>query len=123
MLLGELESLFFDTQVKLTIILDRISISYQTNAQRSPPLSWGTYIVGYLIMVCLCLTIYLVAIEDLLILYNTSAGVATCLPISCSVFRHQCYTLLGRGSTISLSTLYSRLYSPSSLLYVIDLRS
>ena len=65
MLLGELESLFFDTQVKLTIILDRISISYQTNAQRSPPLSWGTYIVGYLIMVCLCLTIYSVLADTI----------------------------------------------------------
>lgn len=33
-----------------TLHAARISIVYQANARKSPPLTWGTYIVGYLIM-------------------------------------------------------------------------
>jgi hypothetical protein len=47
--------LFFISWLTRSLTSDRISMAYQANARKSPgaPLSWGTYIGGYLIMVCL----------------------------------------------------------------------
>jgi hypothetical protein len=43
---------FFPYPIAPTLHAARISMIYQSNARRSPsPLSWGTYITGYLIMV------------------------------------------------------------------------
>ena len=42
-----------------TLHAARISIIYQANARRSPTtVPWATYIAGYLIMVCIHLTLY-----------------------------------------------------------------
>ena len=44
---------WFPYAIAPTLHAARISIIYQSNARRSPSaLSWGTYITGYLIMVC-----------------------------------------------------------------------
>ena len=44
---------WFPYPIAPTLHAARISIVYQSNARRSPSaLSWGTYITGYLIMVC-----------------------------------------------------------------------
>ena len=44
---------WFPYPIAPTLHAARISIIYQSNARRSPsPLSWGTYITGYLMMVC-----------------------------------------------------------------------
>jgi hypothetical protein len=44
---------WFPYAIAPTLHAARISIVYQSNARRSPSaLSWGTYITGYLIMVC-----------------------------------------------------------------------
>ena len=45
---------WFPYAIAPTLHAARISIVYQSNARRSPSaLSWGTYITGYLIMVCI----------------------------------------------------------------------
>ena len=45
---------WFPYSIAPTLHAARISIVYQSNARRSPSaLSWGTYITGYLIMVCI----------------------------------------------------------------------
>jgi hypothetical protein len=44
---------WFPYAIAPTLHAARISMIYQSNARRSPSaLSWGTYITGYLIMVC-----------------------------------------------------------------------
>jgi hypothetical protein len=56
---------WFPYAIAPTLHAARISIIYQSNARRSPSaLSWGTYITGYLIMVCfIALILYCVDLD------------------------------------------------------------
>lgn len=68
--------IWFPYALAPTIHAARVSIGYQANARRSPdPLSWGTYITGYLIMVCI--EFYLFEGYRLTLL-SRSAGVVPC---------------------------------------------
>lgn len=80
----------FPYPIAPTLHAARISIIYQSNARRSPStLSWGTYITGYLIMVCLLRpsSIVLVRIQRR-VFY--SVGAAVSFHISSLGSRHPC---------------------------------
>jgi hypothetical protein len=113
--------LWFPYPLVPTLHAMRVSMVFQSNARRSlTPLSWGTYLTGFLMMVCNTLT----SGDELRLIFTTHRrGAGAFFRTSCLVFPHLCCILSTHPSTIFQSICLLPSFSNFSLTQVSSNRS